>query len=37
MPPVITDTIALYMTVAMPAALLIAAFVLARVTKARHG
>ena len=37
MPPIITDTIALYITVAMPAALPIAAAILARVTKARHG
>jgi len=37
MPAVITDTIAFYITVAMPAALLIAAAILATVTKARHG
>lgn len=36
MPSIVTDTIALYITLAMPAALLIAAAVLARLTKAHH-
>ncbi len=33
MPSIITDTIALYITLAMPAALLIAAAILARLIK----
>jgi hypothetical protein len=37
MPNVISDTIALYITLALPAALLIAAAGLARVTKSHHG
>ena len=36
MPSIITDTIAIYITLAMPAALLIAAVVLARVTRSQH-
>jgi hypothetical protein len=36
MPTIVTDTIALYITLAMPAALLIAAAVLARVTRSQH-
>ncbi len=36
MPNVISDSMALYITLALPAALLIAAAVLARVTKAQH-
>jgi hypothetical protein len=37
MPTIVSDTLAFYITVAMPAALLIAAAILAKVTKARHG
>ena len=37
MPNVFSDSIALYITLAMPAALLVAAVVLAKVTKSRHG
>ena len=37
MPTVVSDTIAIYITLAMPAALLVAAAILAKVTKARHG
>ena len=37
MPTIITDTMAIYITIAMPAALLISAAILAVVTKARHG
>jgi hypothetical protein len=36
MPAVISDTIAIYITIAMPAALLIAAAILARFTKTHH-
>ena len=36
MPQVISDSIALCLTLAMPAALLIAAAVLAKVTKSQH-
>jgi hypothetical protein len=37
MPAVISDTLALVLTLALPAALLIAAAILARTTKERHG
>jgi hypothetical protein len=37
MPNVISDTLALLITVAMPAALLLAAAILARTTKEHHG
>lgn len=37
MPSIVSDTMAIYITLAMPAALLIAAAILAKVTKARHG
>ncbi len=37
MPNVISDSIALYNTLAMPAALLIAAAVMAKATKSHHG
>jgi hypothetical protein len=37
MPAVITDTMAIAITLAMPAALLIAAAILAKTNKSRHG
>jgi hypothetical protein len=36
MPSIVTDTMAPYITLAMPAALLIAAAILATTTRARH-